>query len=379
METNSPIIYTNLDDVPEMYGLTYCHPNIWLSKYKDTSFYVWSVGYESDINSFDKNAIFFVKQNKNAKLFLTNTPEGYVYHNLKVVYELVSKFGLHNKVIYGVGNPDAKLEYQDWLEKKNLPKIFDVYFHSFWFSEVRQNLFDCEYDFSIDKTKWFCCLNNRPHPHRQQTVTYLDYLNLLDKGIVTCLDTNYEPGVDKFPYKNIVLSYTENYNDKFQLLDTQKEITGKKLPLNFDTEDYSEGSRPHDYNPNIYNTCLINLVTETWYHKIWSKKYHNFLSEKIWKPMVAKQIFILIGPQYSLKYLKDNGFKTFDKYIDESYDNLEDNERLFAAVDSLNAVMKKYTIQELSDLTKDIREYNLELLKSGVPALQPKLQSVLCT
>lgn len=362
-----------------MYGLTYCHPNAWLSKHKDTSFYIWFTASHTDVDSFDKNAIYFVMKNKNARLFIANTPEGYVYRNLKTVYQLVSKYNIQNKVIYGSGNPDAELEYAEWLVKKNLPKTFDVFFHSFWFSEARQNFFDVGLNFTAEKIKWFCCLNNRPHPHRLQTVTYLDNLNLLDHGIVTCLDTNYDPEVDKFSYEQIVMSYTKNYNDKFQLLDQQKEITKHKLPLNFDTDDYEQGSRPHDYNPDIYDNCLINLVTETWYHKIWSYKYHNFLSEKTWKPIIAKQVFIIIGPQFTLQYLRNLGFKTFSDFIDESYDTLDDNERLFAAVDSLNSAIKKYSLQELNSLTKDIREYNLELFKSGVPALQTKFQSLLCT
>lgn len=354
------------------------NPILWQSRYKDTSYYIWATPSYGDINHYDKNAILFTSTHKNCRLLIENTAEGYVYRNLKVIYKLATRYNLQNKIIYGSGNPDVEKEHQEFLIKKNLPKIFHTFFHSFWFSEVRQNLFDSGYDFNINKNQWFCCLNNRPHAHRLQTVTYLDYLELINKGIVTCLDTNYEEGIDKFEYKDILLGFTRDYNEKYQILDNQKEFTKHKLPLNYDTEDYSNGSRPHDYNPDIYDNCLINLVTETWYHKIWSKRYHNFLSEKTWKPIVAKQIFIIIGPQYTLKYLKNNGFKTFDKYIDESYDNLNDNERLFAAVDSLNAAIKKYSIQELNDLTKDIREYNLELLKSGVPALQPKLNLDLC-
>ena len=380
MENDNQIIYTNIYDLPEIYGLTYLHPNTWISKHKDSSMYVWSHPSFTDVASFDRNAIYFVQKNKNARLFINNTPEGYVYPNLKIVYELVSRFNLHNKVIYGTGNPDAELEYKQWLIKKNLIKNFDVYYHSFWYSNCKQTYIDYEFNFSIDKSKWFCCLNNRPHPHRLQTVTYLDYFNLTNLGIVTCLDKHYEDGCDQYTYDQILLTHLGKYSEeKRTILHEQSLITGPKLPMNFDTEDFSQGSRPTDYNPEIYNNCLINLVTETWYHKNWSKNYHNFLSEKIWKSIMTKQIFIVIGPQYTLKYLKDIGFKTFSDYIDESYDNLDDDQRLFAAVESLKYATERYSIQELNDLTKDIREYNLELFNAGVSELQPKLQSLLCT
>jgi hypothetical protein len=208
-------------------------------------------------------------------------------------------------------------------------------------------------------------------------VIYLDYLNLLDFGIVTCLDNNYgHQSFNTFSYEKRVMDYTKEYGDKINLLNNQKIITKNKLPLNFDTDDFAKGSRPHDYNPEIYNNCLINLVTETWYHKIWSNNYHNFLSEKTWKPIIAKQIFIIIGPQYTLKYLQQLGFKTFSEYLDESYDSLDDNKRLFAAIDSLNSAIKQYSLKELNDLTKHIREYNLDLFKSGIPELQPNFQSL---
>ena len=113
-----------------------------------------------------------------------------------------------------------------------------------------------------DRTNYFCCLNNRPHPHRLQTVTYMDYLGLLDKGTVTCLDKQYET-YEAVPtmYDNIVLSYSNFTEETYDIINEQKEITKHKLPLNFDTEDFSKGSRPHNYNKLIYQEILINVVT----------------------------------------------------------------------------------------------------------------------
>ena len=47
------------------------------------------------------------------------------------------------------------------------------------------------------------------------------------------------------------------------------------------------------------------------------------ITEKVWKPIVTFQPFILISMKDSLKKLKEWGFKTFDRFIDESYDTLE--------------------------------------------------------
>ena len=47
----------------------------------------------------------------------------------------------------------------------------------------------------------------------------------------------------------------------------------------------------------------------------------GFISEKIWKAIGHSHPFIFVGPPNSLKYMKEKfGFKTFDKWLDESYD-----------------------------------------------------------
>ena len=35
--------------------------------------------------------------------------------------------------------------------------------------------------------------------------------------------------------------------------------------------------------------------------------------------------FIYVGARHSLQMLKELGFRTFDKFIDESYDDVKDN------------------------------------------------------
>lgn len=46
-----------------------------------------------------------------------------------------------------------------------------------------------------------------------------------------------------------------------------------------------------------------------------------FLSEKVFKPIILGMPFILLGNPGVLLFLKQLGFKTFEKWIDESYDN----------------------------------------------------------
>jgi hypothetical protein len=69
------------------------------------------------------------------------------------------------------------------------------------------------------------------------------------------------------------------------------------------------------------NDAFWHIVTETVFYY---DKLH--LTEKIFKPIVSKQPFMLLAAPGNLAYLKSYGFKTFDSVIDESYDIIQDND-----------------------------------------------------
>jgi hypothetical protein len=70
-----------------------------------------------------------------------------------------------------------------------------------------------------------------------------------------------------------------------------------------------------------------HIVTETVFYY---DKLH--LTEKIFKPIVSKQPFMLLASPGNLAYLKSYGFKTFDSVIDESYDSVQDPDLRIEAV-----------------------------------------------
>ena len=75
------------------------------------------------------------------------------------------------------------------------------------------------------------------------------------------------------------------------------------------------------------NDAFWHIVTETVFYY---DKLH--LTEKIFKPIVSKQPFMLLAAPGNLAYLKSYGFKTFDSVIDESYDLIQDNDLRIEAV-----------------------------------------------
>lgn len=127
-----------------------------------------------------------------------------------------------------------------------------------------------------------------------------------------------------------------------------------------------------DYIPNGSMTLgairqnmesFLHIVTETCF---WEHKRH--LTEKIFKPIVARQPFVLLGPARNLEYLRSYGFRTFDRWWDESYDQLENPIHRIQAVVSIVRDICGKSDQELTDLLHEMRdtlEHNYRLIESG--------------
>lgn len=69
----------------------------------------------------------------------------------------------------------------------------------------------------------------------------------------------------------------------------------------------------------LWQSSLWHVVNETVFYE---DKLH--LTEKVFKPIVAKRPFILVAAPGNLAYLRTYGFQTFDHWIDESYDDIHD-------------------------------------------------------
>lgn len=147
--------------------------------------------------------------------------------------------------------------------------------------------------------------------------------------------------------------------DKSWLSNNQKDL------INFLNSD-------NDYIINSYRTEIQNLsyeideelliksfchiVTETLFA---DNRLH--LTEKIFRPIVAGSPFILAASPFSLKYLKDYGFKTFENYWDESYDTELNHSSRLDKICSIISYIGKKSLDDLTNMKKsmhDILEYN---------------------
>lgn len=99
-----------------------------------------------------------------------------------------------------------------------------------------------------------------------------------------------------------------------------------------------------------FENSYCNFVVETYFSIGLNSESPTALSEKVIKPICHNQFFIIIGPPHSLKELKKLGYKTFDRLIDESYDEIVDPEERMNAVIDLCSKIAAMSLGEIHDL-----------------------------
>lgn len=105
-------------------------------------------------------------------------------------------------------------------------------------------------------------------------------------------------------------------------------------------------------NMNIldqYKHFCIDIVTET---RVDGNLF--FCTEKIWRPIVARRPFIVIGPENFLKNLQKLGFKTFNNFWDEGYDEYGPTERLKNIIQLIDILAAK-SITKLNAMTSQMQ------------------------
>lgn len=365
-----------LESRPDLYGLKYMP--FWLWNLFGKGFYFFKFDHRSlkPIDYVSHGVIEKVKLNKNAYIIIDDTVEGYAYLNFDIIDDFVKTHKLKNKVVYATSHLDVCQEYEIWTNDKNFNKTFFVYPHNSWFWRAHDLITEKKISVSPDKSIWYCCMNNRPRSHRLTAITYLDFLNMLDCGIVSANDRDYETN-SVYSYEDIISTnlniLDKDYASKIQ---SQQHITNKKLPLIADVSTLSNKCLPDDISISVYDKTLINLVTETYYFNNLNKFSEMFISEKSWKPFTAKQIPVIIGPRGIVSRIRDFGFDMFDDIVDHSYDDEPDSTRLFSAINSLNQVISKFNVTDISNLTRNRREQNFKKMLTGIDIDEPIWKAV---
>lgn len=169
-----------------------------------------------------------------------------------------------------------------------------------------------------DKTHKFSCLNRNPSWHRLLFYTMIKNSRLLDQFVYSFYD--------RCPYQNnkIAASWYSNL----------REIAGEKVwqeclhniqdfPISWDNEVL--GTNDHSLGHVAYSDTWCNVVTET-------SATVSFTSEKIWKPIAARQLFLVVGAPGTTTWLKSLKINTFNDDYDNEVDVLQRLEKIINVI-----------------------------------------------
>ncbi len=227
----------------------------------------------------------------------------------------------------------------------------DIKYYDWFSSSVGLRYYNSKEDFEKKFKNKISCFNLRPDWHR-----YLIGILLKDNSDVilslnhTCSTTelleNKALPLEKFSLdlKNKILEANENVNYRSLLWDGSPKELKKNNVINLSPIQQQKTISP------IKNS-FVNLVTETRF----SSPMPCF-NEKTLKPISVFRPFIMLGPPGTLKLLKELGFKTFDKWWDESYDAITDHNKRFETVYNLVKEILKKNKEDLSSMLNEMSE-----------------------
>jgi hypothetical protein len=183
-----------------------------------------------------------------------------------------------------------------------------------------------EDDINIKRNKHFICPNrNVSYNHRFTLGCFFEYKKWWDDIYASFLFTH-KPEPDYFihtgdeEFDNNIKSVAKTFYDKIGTI----EIDTKSVKNKEHWDGQFEGSR--SFGNKEYRDSYIYIATET----VFSKEL--FVSDKPFNGVVQYQPFILFSNAGYLKHIKKYGFETFSEFIDESYDEIEDEGQRFLAL-----------------------------------------------
>jgi nucleoside-diphosphate-sugar epimerase len=307
-----------INDETYIYLINVFHPNFFVRNEK-IGFKCISEKYIKDIKS------------GLCKLVLVNGLEGYIgcenNNDLEILNSWIKELDIPSEFVFLLsGNliieEVAKSKGMDF---KCIPiSIFDNWVNYHVMRERTESI-----PFNPRDNKFlYLSYNRNVRPHRIHFLSNILSKDLLDVGKVS---------LNQF-------QYVQNLPDDHPINQLQK-----RAPIEIDRGlDYNWAN---DIAIQDHEDTFISIVTESL-----TDKYTLFLSEKIWKPISCGHPFMVLGNKGTLKKLKELGFKTFDKWFDESYDN--EDEMSIRSEMIINEIekFKNNTVDELKQIRNEMFE-----------------------
>jgi hypothetical protein len=321
------------------------HPNDWTGSHlaynnnRTNSFHYLNPKYVKDL------------QEGRAMLLFDQSLEGYQTSWLwQYFHEECEKYSIPPEaIIYVTGNTIAETQYKDWANSRTITNKINVIPYTVFEYDVTMiakevNLtsnYRANYEYkknNLEKIKTFNCLQKRLRSHRIWFYKHLVDADLVNSGLVSM--NPFDSRQSFFEGKYLNEGEATFYNK-----DLPKLVNGKN---NNDKPDIYYIRRITD---DVFLNSWVSVISEA---AAGESDETIFLSEKIFKPIICFHPFIVVSNQGYLEKLREMGYKTFNGFIDESYDTLPNVFDRYNAI--INSVKKINSIENKLSWFKSLEE-----------------------
>lgn len=261
------------------------------------------------------------------QIIIDYSEEGFTTEVFGDLWSWIEENEIVERVLYISSSCNVEELYREWCQQEYVHPNMSAVWYGFFATWLLRDRDMCRNENKLPVAQWtggqrFMCLNRRPHPHRILLLAMLERFKLIEHGAVSMprefaeVEIVWEKEAWDIPYQWQCLK--DRFLGHIDALEPNFQSMYAKLPLVADTDNFAFNYALY-INEDYYKDFPINVISETLYFSA-----ATFASEKVWKPMLLGQIFIVMAAPLYLASLRKLGFKTFHPYIDEEYDLMMD-------------------------------------------------------
>lgn len=296
-------------------------------------------------------------KNKTAHIVFSNPAEGSLTMHGQLRHLNLTKWAEIGDIMIIAGAPMHKKYRHIW---------YDHFLHRVVNFEENMGCISRTHEIydKLDKPFNFLFLNGRMRPHRKWMLA-----SIRDAGLLpTSIYSNLDPGP---PQHSGLLYYRNNNNIMYEsesvvFLAPEYELDRYRDSLASLPSTILQNSKRYLFKdewgeayiePAPYIDTYFSVVTETVFEDPYS-----FRTEKIWKPIIMGHPWIAVANCGFYKDIRALGFKTFDGIVDESFDQIENDQ---ARIERISQVIQSLCRSDLTAILlqcKSVCEYNQSVI-----------------
>ena len=303
---------------------------------------------EAKIDLAIPNLVYQALRSGNARLIIDTSKEGHVDLGSYHIHQIFNV--PEEQVVWMAGDRLIKHRIKDH-HSKHIISVFN-----FWEAFVAQSpLSELDKETIVNtitnktvKKYYNTFYNKKSRSHRLGLMIELHHKNMLDDMIWSWAGFKMEGQFPPDP--DYIMKFSDDYKDSIDAI-----LSWDRLK-NYKKQEVSDHMIHPEFTLDDVHNTYYNLVTET-------TDFNDsmFLTEKTYKAMLLFQPFLIWGSPYSIQTLRASGYKAFDKWINHSYDLIEDHDgRRLAIVDEvkrLNSISKEVWAEMCFEMLPDLN-YN---------------------